>query len=101
MHQFAAHKAMQPAAGRSLCGAPDIRHGPASGSKAAQAALPIRPAAGPDRSCLLHGPATPQRLALRRFSAKITPRFSLVRCLYRLSIATSYALRALSVALEV
>ena len=40
------------------------------------------------------------RLAPRRCSAKITPRSSLLRCLLRLSIATSYAQRAMSVALE-
>ncbi len=36
----------------------------------------------------------------RQCSANITPRSSLLRCLLRLSIATSYALRALGVALE-
>jgi hypothetical protein len=40
------------------------------------------------------------RLAPRQCSARITPRSSPLRCLYRLSIATSYALRAVGVALE-
>jgi hypothetical protein len=40
------------------------------------------------------------RLTPCRCSAKITPRSSPLRCLYRLSIATSHALRALGVALE-